>query len=383
MEIIKETNIEDTSFIFLHQTRAKSQIIYTTTLIAVLVVFAILPFLYVTVSVKGTGAVQSNIEKTELLAPVNGKLVFVNLKDNEKVQKGELLLSIDASLPKQQYAALSNRVIELKRLINDALLVLKSADFANSGQPELQSGLYLASWQQFIEQQESALNARNQAQRIFARYETLYDKKAVTSAEYEEYRFNYEQALSDWKMVPKRNKSRWETEIRQYKDELRELEDQTIQVTEQEKLYTVLAPVSGSVQNLNGMQTGTFVYANQKIGEISPDSALLAFSYVKPSDIGLIKIGQEVRFQIDAFNYNQWGLINGNVIDISEDIVVINQIPYFKVKCALSKNYLQLKNGYKGQIRKGMTLSAHFTVTERSLFQLLYDRVDDWLNPGI
>ena len=31
---------------------------------------------------------------------------------------------------------------------------------------------------------------------------------------------------------------------------------------------------------------------------------------------------------------------------------------------------------------KGMTLNARFLLTERTLFDLLYDKVDDWLNPS-
>ncbi|WAC41492.1 HlyD family efflux transporter periplasmic adaptor subunit [Pedobacter sp. SL55] len=114
-----------------------------------------------------------------------------------------------------------------------------------------------------------------------------------------------------------------------------------------------------------------------------PDSSLIAFCYVKPSDIGLIKKGQRVRFQIDAFNYNQWGMLTGKVIDIAEDITQQNQTMYFKVKCKLDQQYLQLKNGYKGNIKKGMSLTANFTIAKRSLLQLLYDRVDDWMNPSI
>jgi len=33
--------------------------------------------------------------------------------------------------------------------------------------------------------------------------------------------------------------------------------------------------------------------------------------------------------------------------------------------------------------KKGMTLQARFIVTKRSLWQLLYDKVDDWANPNI
>lgn len=380
MKQVFDDNIQDTSVLYMHETRVRSQIIYSITLIAIILAVLALPFIHTTISVKGLGLVQSNIEKTEILAPVSGKIVAINLKDNQKVHKDDLLIRIDAAIPKQQSDILSNKNNQLQNLLNDAEMLIKALDFAKET-VSLQTGLYNSSWQQHLEQQQNALNAKEQSFKIYKRYETLHTKRVVTQAEYEQYKYNYEQALSDLKMVAKRYRTQWQTEANQYRNELKEIQNQKIQLNEQEKLYTVKSQLSGSVQNLTGLQIGTYVYANQKIADISPDTALLAFCFIKPSDIGLIKKGQHVRFQIDAFNYNQWGMLTGKVVDISDDIFVQDQTTYFKVKCKFDKNYLQLKNGYKGHIKKGMSFNANFTVTQRSLFQLLYDKVDDWINP--
>ena len=88
-----------------------------------------------------------------------------------------------------------------------------------------------------------------------------------------------------------------------------------------------------------------------------------------------------VHLQIDAYNYNQWGLASGKVIEISNDILIMNDQPIFKVKCSLDQSFLSLKNGYKGNLKKGMTSQVRFIVTKRSLYQLLYDKMDDWINP--
>jgi HlyD family secretion protein len=40
------------------------------------------------------------------------------------------------------------------------------------------------------------------------------------------------------------------------------------------------------------------------------------------------------------------------------------------------------RNGVKGNLKKGMTFQARFILTKRSLFQLLYDKADDWMNPA-
>ena len=47
----------------------------------------------------------------------------------------------------------------------------------------------------------------------------------------------------------------------------------------------------------------------------------------------------------------------------------------------MERDYLQLKSGRVGKLKKGMTVSAHFMVTRRSLFDLLYQKIDDWANP--
>ncbi len=62
--------------------------------------------------------------------------------------------------------------------------------------------------------------------------------------------------------------------------------------------------------------------------------------------------------------------------------VLLQEKPVFMIKCSLSKDELQLKNGFKGKLKKGMTLQARFILTRRTLFQLLYDRTDSWLNPN-
>ena len=91
----------------------------------------------------------------------------------------------------------------------------------------------------------------------------------------------------------------------------------------------------------------------------------------------------KVNIQVSAFNYNEWGKITGEVENVSSDITQdSNGGSYFKVRCKLDKSYLQYKNtGKKGYVKKGMTVSVHFIVTRRSLFDCLYQNINNWINP--
>jgi HlyD family secretion protein len=74
-------------------------------------------------------------------------------------------------------------------------------------------------------------------------------------------------------------------------------------------------------------------------------------------------------------------LATGKVNEISNNAVSINNRPFFRVKCQLDQHCLKLKNGHIGELKKGMTLTGRFKVADRTLFQLLFDKADDWLNP--
>jgi multidrug resistance efflux pump len=376
--------ISGTALVYRSQISKSTRIIYLVTVVLMLITFAALPFIKTSISVKSTGILQSAIEKTELTIPANGRLISLKLQDNQKVKQGQTLVVIDAALAKQQGTIVQTRQGQLSGFLQDIQLLLVYLNRNGYSYPPLRTGQYTASWQQFAQELESARIAKNQAESTFSRYNRLFQNKAITESEYERYKFDLQQAESAFKVIISRYKSQWQTEASSLRNELQQLSGQQVELNEQKKQYTLKAPIDGSIQNLTGIKEGVYVFANQKIGEISPDAGITAFCYVKPSDIGLIRKGQEVRFQVDAYNYNQWGLAHGTVTDISDDIIVVNNDqPVFKVKCALNQNYMILKNGYKGYLKKGMSFTARFTVTKRSLYQLLYDKVDDWVNPNL
>jgi len=376
MALVPQNYVENTQLIYLHHTSVKSQLIYTATLLIFSLILISLPFLYITVSTQSFGSVQSEIEKINLISPVDGNLISINLKDNQKVTKGTTLFLVDGTLPKQQASLLAKKRTMLQQCLLDTRALLTFNPVV-----KLKTALCNASWQQYVAQIKNNKLKIDQYKRTLERYSILFNKRVITLSEIEQHQFNYEQAIAEEQLITENFKNQWQVSASQYEEEIRTLQNQLLQLHEQKKHYELKATINGFVQNLVGLQVGNMIYANQKIGELSPDSALFAYCYVKPSAIGLIKKGQAVKFQIHSFNYNQWGLINGKVVDISEDTNIINNNVFFKVKCQFQKDFLQLKNGYKGQVKKGMTFTANFTVAKRSLYQLLNDKIEDWFNP--
>ena len=105
--------------------------------------------------------------------------------------------------------------------------------------------------------------------------------------------------------------------------------------------------------------------------------------YVSTRDISKMKTGQYARIQVDAYNYKYFGMVSGIITVIENDFIIIDHIPFFKIHCRLDQNQLKLRNGCRGELKKGMSLQARFKISCQTLWQLIYDQVDGILDASI
>jgi len=383
--IFPQEIIENTAEYHFQYHRSPTKIIYQCLLIFLALVLLTIFFVKVDVNVKSTGLFRPVQERTDIKPLISGRVDSVFIKENTHVKAGQVLLTI-----KRESLEGRNDLLELQQSDVDAQLsdleqllhAYKINDW--SKKLKLESGLYSQQYSLFMQRIVEARSRLGLARKNHDRFYYLYQRKAISAVEYDEVKLKLDNIKNELGLIAETQGSRWQTELNALKIQQRQLGAQNEQYDEERDFYTLRAPVTGSVQQLKGLQAGSLVSANELLAEISPDSGLIAETYVLPKDIGLLKTGTKAKFQIDAYNYNQWGMVKGKVISISSDIFMDkgNQ-PYFKVRCLLDNHQLSLKNGYVGKIKKGMTLQARFFVTRRTLFQLLYDKADDWLNPNV
>ena len=308
----------------------------------------------------------------------NGSIKQSFLRENQFVKAGDTLYTIETDVLNVRQKYLLNKLNEIKQIIAD----LKTVTSTSSGGMQLHSALLRQSWATYLQKIVDAKTRLKKAQTDYKRNLKLHNGKVIADAEFEIYTFELDRTLNEVALVRKTQMSQWQSELISYERDLRSVEAELAGLETEINNMIVRSPISGTVQGLKGIYPGSVVYIGQELAQISPDSDLIVEAYVTPSHVGLLHNGMKVRFLIDAFNYNQWGFSQGKVIDISDDIHIINDKPVFRIRCSLDRNYLQLKNGYKGVLKKGMSLQARFIVTNRTLWQLIYDNVDDWLNPG-
>ncbi|WP_170062891.1 HlyD family secretion protein [Polaribacter butkevichii] len=288
------------------------------------------------------------------------------------------MLLINNLVITHQINTTTSLISETKNFVEDLKLLSNQKRIAN----KLQSLKYKQEYN-FYQQKLNELNTRFQKiKEDYNRSRKLFDKGVIAKVELNNSKLEYDLSLNAIHQYKKQQYSSWQAELVNQKNQLKELENNQVQLEETNNLSVIKAPLSGTLLNVKGIEKGSFIQNGIQLAEISPKSNLIVECYISPADIGLLKKENKVNFQVSAFNYNQWGLANGKIEEIGNDVQIINNIPTFKVLCSLDQNFLQLKNGFKGQLKKGMLVNARFELTERSLFDLLYDKIDDWLNPS-
>ena len=365
------------AYLAMHTT--KSQMIYWVVLSAVVIAFVSLPFIYVDVSVQDAGIVRPAAEKTEIKSPITEFVDSVYVSEGSNVNAGDTILVFRsiASINKIQYHR--SRLNDLQQHLHDLQFLSKGAkpDVFHS---DTRRQEYLYSRKQ-NDEFETQLN---KATKGLERNRMLFDKKVISEEEYEQYHFEYTKATNQMASLNDNLLSKWQTDLNTYNNLYKEMMLNLKSEEKEQELYVVKSPVSGTIEQFRGIYKGSNIQAGTPLAIISPDSTLFVEVYMTPRYIGYIKRGMPVTIQAGSFNYNEWGVIEGEVTDISSDFFSDNSTkgPYFIVKCSMDKDFLINKRGVKGHLKKGMTVSAHFRIASRSLFDLLYQKMDDWINPS-
>lgn len=355
----------------------KSKALYLVVLGLLLVFFILLFLIKVDVSVRSTGIIRPLQERTDIRSALDGIIDSMYVSENTHVVAGQPIMKIKSRSVDEKGVALNTERSELIAEVADLRkLVIGRSD-------SLQSSLYAQQYSLYRQKLGDVQVRYDLVRKNFNRYATLYRQKVISAEEYDKYNYERRAVESEMSLARESQQSQWQADLSRLERQLNESGASMTMFEEQKDLHTIKAQVSGTVQDLKGIQVGSFVSPNEILGEISPDSGLIAEAYIPSKDIGMIRIGTRVRMQVDAFDYNTWGMLTGQVQSISSDIYTDSDQPYFKVRCRLDKNALTLRNGYRSFVKKGMTLQARFQITRRSLFQLLYDQTDDWLNPNL
>jgi hemolysin D len=161
--------------------------------------------------------------------------------------------------------------------------------------------VYLQTLQTLVEQQQALMVETSRLHEAEAALAAVTETRAQTAAEFRRARFD---------------------ELTKAEQKMNGLAQDVIKAEQRGKFQQLTAPVNGVVQQLAVHTVGGVVTPAQPLLVVVPlESRLEIEAMVANDDIGFVHVGQEAEIKVATFNFTRYGLLHGQVLNVSEDAV--------------------------------------------------------------
>ncbi|MBQ7450769.1 HlyD family efflux transporter periplasmic adaptor subunit [bacterium] len=149
---------------------------------------------------------------------------------------------------------------------------------------------------------------------------------------------------------------------------LSEIRNKRIQIEKQKQILK--APIDGYVNTIMVHTLGGVVQPAEKIMSIVPkDAPLQIKAKVMNQDIGFVEKGMPVSVKIDTYNFQKYGIIDGEVTLVSPNSIEDEHMgPVFEVYI-VPKNTTLLVEGKEQTIKYGMTTTNEIKIGKRRIIE--------------
>lgn len=326
-----------------------------------------------------TGRVQT------VQAAAEGVITQILVREGDRVEKGQLLVSLDQVKAGAAVEEGRARVAALKATMSriEAELFNKPLTFPADVEafPEL-----VANQRMLFARRRQALNADISAlssQLSLARQELELNRPLVATGDIARAEIlRLQRNVSDLSGQISSRRSRYleelQTEYARTQEELTTAQQALTQRADDLGNAELRAPAAGLVSNLKVSTVGGVVRPGDEVMQIVPAGAqLIVEARVSPAEIAFIRRGQTASVKFDAYDSAVYGGAEGEVIFVSPDTTTApreggGQESFYRVQLAADTATMRPKTpGERIVIQPGMTATAEIKTGSTTVFRYL------------
>jgi multidrug resistance efflux pump len=157
------------------------------------------------------------------------------------------------------------------------------------------------------------------------------------------------------------------------------LERRLADIEEIIKKATMIAPISGRIDEIKRLNVGDYLLASDEILRIIPQEsrALKAELRVAPIDIARVQQGQTVNLRFPGLPPSDFGQLAAIIKIVPADISLSSSdTPVFLVEAEIPEASLTTRKGEKIQLRSGMGAEARVTIAHSTILQMILHKID-------
>lgn len=177
------------------------------------------------------------------------------------------------------------------------------------------------------------------------------------------------------------------TSMVQAKKEYYDVIERIKKAEEDARMTTIVAPCDGRVYNLSVHTVGGIVTDAQPLMIIVPDDVDLEFEvYADNKDIGFIKEGQTAEVKVETYNFQKFGIVEAEVMEISADSVDDNKDMEKNKKFRLLLRPVKTNInvfGKEADLSPGMNVTAEIKIKEKRIIDFFMDPFRRYTNEAL
>jgi hemolysin D len=201
-----------------------------------------------------------------------------------------------------------------------------------------------------------------------------------TQTEVQKQRSTYQRVLHEGELAlisGEKQAKELQAQISDIQAEMLQTQNQIKSLRYQWQQRVISAPVSGTIFQLPIQNPGAVVQPGTLIAQIAPQGARIVLrSQIDSQDMGFLRVGLPVKVKLDAYPFQEYGIVPGRLTWISPDSKMVqvgqSQQEIFELEIELAQPYIEAGN-QRILLTPGQTATAEVVVRQRRLIDFLTD----------
>lgn len=172
-------------------------------------------------------------------------------------------------------------------------------------------------------------------------------------------------------------------QIEDLKTQSASLQEQLIQFEERRANLHIKAPISGRVKDLAVYTKGAVLAGAEQVMTIVPiDERLEVEAWLENRDIGFVSAGDSSEIKLETFPFTKYGVLHGEVIDLSADATQTETGLIYKARIALNTREIEVDNRVVS-LMPGMGVTAEIRTGKRRVIDYVFDPLMRYRNESL
>ena len=328
-------------------------------------------------TVRGRGIVRPVMNISLVKNAVSGEITKLHYRQGESVQKGDLLLHINSKTFEAKAEALKtaseNLSIKAEGLQQSKISFYKNENRINKNNTAAYTRFQSYMYQQRLLEERSVLT-----EKIWKEAKTL-PEEAMTAVRLRELEYEKNIAFLNAETHKTNFINTIHTEYVKTSVELQDIKGQIEQALQSVKNCSVYAPISGKVKEISSLNTGDYLFAEQKILNIVPseDDVYRAELKIPAKMRGRLEQGMKIKMRFPAFPFYEFGGCEGIIDTIDPDASTeANGALYFTVFANIDKSVLEDKKKNAYPLKSGLEIEGRIILKEQTVLKYILRKLD-------